>query len=69
MSTTAYLQRKDFKINKSTMDLADFKEEHSSSWTSGEGPPEQSPEGKAAIERQCCPSARELESLCSNSLQ
>lgn len=56
MSTTAHLQRKAFNIN--------FKEEHSSNWTSGESPHEHSPAGKAALERKCCPSNWELESLC-----
>lgn len=64
LSTTAHLQRKAFKINKSAMDLADFKEEHFFNWTSGESPHEYSPEGKAAIERKCCPCNWELESLC-----
>lgn len=42
LSTTAHLQRKAFKINKSTINLADFKEEHPSNWTSEESPPEHS---------------------------
>lgn len=62
MSAAAHWQRKAFEINKSAMDLADFREEHSSDWTSGKSPHEHSPEGKAAIERKCCPSNWELES-------